>query len=108
MSLFFPSKKPSVPPTSSHPTPHASGHITKRELERDVMGRLRRAGLNEEERAAVGAVASGHMDHQGFMSSGMDAGEKDKLMEELHEVAPKLHIENEDLPKIDDALNRSM
>ncbi len=108
MSLFFPTPKPRVPSASSSPTPHAYGHVTDRELKKDVMGRLRRAGLNTEERAIVEAAASGHMDKQGFMSSGMDAHEKETMMEELHKEASRLHIEKEDLPKIDDAFNRSL
>ncbi len=107
MGLFFPSK-PSTPPASSHPTPHTYGHVTKRELEKDVMGRLRRDGLNEQERTIVGAAAAGHMDKQGFMSSGMNHGEKEEMMADLRHDASKLHLEPKDLDKIDDAFNRAL
>lgn len=107
MALFFPSSKPKPSAASSRPAPHAYGHVTKRELERDVLGRLRREGLNERERAIVEATAEGHLDQQG-LSSGMTFREKEEMMGELREDARKLGLENKDLDRIDDALNRSL
>lgn len=108
MSLFFPSKPKSSVPSSGSTTPHAYGHVTKRELERDVLGRLRRDGLNDRERAIVEAAAGGHMDKQGFMSTGMDFHEKEELVKELREDAGKLGLEHKDIDRIDDALNRAL
>ncbi|TXH07910.1 MAG: hypothetical protein E6Q06_01210 [Candidatus Moraniibacteriota bacterium] len=107
MSLFFPSSKPKPSVSSSGVTPRAYGHVTKRELEKDVLGRLRREGLNERERAIVEAAAEGHMDQQG-LSRGMNLREKEEFMGELREDAAKLGLEHKDLDRIDDAFNRAL
>jgi hypothetical protein len=106
MSLFFPSSKPK-PSLSSGPAPRDYGHVTKRELEKEVLGRLRRDGLNERERAIVEAAAEGHMDQQG-LSRGMNLREKEELMGELREDAGKLGLERKDIDRIDDAFNRAL
>ena len=106
MSLFFPSKpKPSTGST----TPHTYGHVTRRELEHDVLGHLRRGGgLNAQEREIVEAAAEGHMDSQGFGAKGMDFREKEALVKELREDASKLGLERKDIDRIDDALNKAL
>lgn len=106
MSLFFPSSKPK-PSVSSGPAPRAYGHVTKQELQKDVLGRLRRDGLNERERAIVETAAEGHMDAQG-LSRGMNLREKEEFMGELREDAGKLGLERKDLDRIDDAFNRAL
>ncbi len=107
MSLFFPSSKPKPMVPSSGPEPRSYGHVTKRELEKEVLGRLRRDGLNERERAIVEAAAEGHLDQQG-LTRGMNLREKEELMGELREDATKLGLEREDISRIDDAFNRSL
>lgn len=107
MSLFFPSSKPKPMVTPSSPAPRAYGHVTKRELEKDVLGRLRRDGLNERERAIVETAAEGHMDAQG-LTRGMNLREKEEFMGELREDAGKLGLERKDLDRIDDAFNRAL
>ncbi len=107
MALFFPSKKPVMPETPAKPAGHTYGHINRRELTHDVLGRLRREGLNERERAIVEAAAEGHMDKQGS-SNGMNYKEKEEFISELREDALKLGLERKDVDRIDDAFNRAL
>ena len=105
MALFIPSKKPAAPESSK---PHSYGHVTANELKKDVLGSLRRGGLNPQERAIVETAAEGHMDSQGFSSKGMDYREKEALIAELREDATKLGLERKDIDRIDDAFNRAL
>ncbi|MFZ1626736.1 MAG: hypothetical protein WAT81_02975 [Candidatus Moraniibacteriota bacterium] len=108
MALFIPSKKPATP-ASSAPTPHTYGHVTRREFDCDVLGQLRRDGLNKQERQIVESAAAGHMDSQGGLSSkGMSYREKEEFVEELRDGARELGLEAKDVERIDDALNRAL
>lgn len=83
------------------PIGRRGGIITHQELAHDVKTRL--SGLTPQERAMVMAAADGHAD-----AHGIDYREAQVLREELHENAHQLGLEKEDLPKIDDALNRAL
>ncbi|MFA9262667.1 MAG: hypothetical protein ACEQSB_04950 [Undibacterium sp.] len=110
MSLFFPTPKPHTPPTSGGAAPHAYGHVTKREFEHEVEPRLRRAGMNDQEVSIVRAAAEGHMDkNTGFLgSNGMDAHETAELIDELRHDQHHLGLEDKDVTRVEDTLNRSL
>lgn len=84
-----------------HPIGRRGGVITRHELAHDVKTHL--SGLTPKERAMVMTAADGHAD-----ARGIDYREAQELRAELHENAHRLGLEKEDLPKIDDALNRSL
>ncbi len=119
MSVFFPVKKPVLPPTNtshishggspSHSSHHnENGLVTDRELTHEVMAELRRRGVSEHDRTIIEAAASGFRDANGFSSKGIDAREKEELVNTLAHDRRNLGLSETNVKQVDAALDHAL
>lgn len=119
MSLFFPTRKPTLPSSSvSHvskpgnlsPVRHSNkdGLVTDRELDHEVMAELRSRGVSQHDRNIIEAAASGFRDTNGFGSKGIDFREKEKLVDALEHQRRDLGLSQTDIKRVDDALDHAL
>lgn len=80
-----------------------SGHISRREFDRDVMGDLRRAGMSARKRAMVEVVGEGFKDKDHGVS-GLKRAEVIELVDEIKERANRLGLNKGDIGKIERAV----
>lgn len=110
MGLFFADKKPAAPgPGGAHPRQTlAHGQVTPREFRNDVMGRLRRDGLDEHDRQLVEATAGGFLDRDPNGDIGMSARETREFVAHLEKERRHIGLEPRDIQRISDALDKSL